>query len=177
MLTIPQGLEAGAKLLRGAISSIESNVNRALKERVDEKTLSVISRLRELLESLSDALESVAKSISSADQEIIVLSQYTYAFRADSEVVLMRGRPEYIAIAYNASDNTISLKARNKKLTLSQNFMAVHSRGLSIVINAYSVDQVSEKVDELRAALKAIESTVYRRLLPLIERRVIKKRF
>ncbi|MEM4481355.1 MAG: hypothetical protein QXK88_04630 [Desulfurococcaceae archaeon] len=175
MPTTSQGLEVGAKLLKNAALNIESYVLKSPKGKLDEKTLSVVSRLKELLERLANALEAVAKAVGSTDRDIVALSQYTYVYRTNSRVVLTRNKPEYVALSYDAQDNAVSLKVRDTNLTLSQKSISVSYRGISATVDAYSADQLKERRDELRVALNALERTAYGRLIPFLEQKVIKK--
>ncbi|MEM4903602.1 MAG: hypothetical protein QXL28_01325, partial [Desulfurococcaceae archaeon] len=90
MSSLSQGLEAGIRVLKTAVQSIESNIIRSRKETVDKKTVSVASRLVELLEKTMRLLDVLSRRIQHVEDGLVTISNYTYIFRTSKEVVLVR---------------------------------------------------------------------------------------
>ncbi|MEM0249965.1 MAG: hypothetical protein QXG15_04160, partial [Desulfurococcaceae archaeon] len=81
MSSLSQGLEAGIRVLKTAVQSIESNIIRSRKETVDKKTVSVASRLVELLEKTMRLLDVLSRRIQHVEDGLVTISNYTYIFR------------------------------------------------------------------------------------------------
>ena len=178
MLTISRGLEASIEVLRTALQNIENNVVKTRREgEVDKKTISMASRLIELLEKMIRLLEVTGKRVQalSENQGIVTLSQYMYAFQAQNEVVVIKTRPEYVALVYNSEKNSVSLKTKRSILTITPSSLTISTRGVSINVSPLNREQFMSKRDELRIALKTFEKVVYKKLLPYIEQHVSKK--
>lgn len=174
MSTLSQGLEAGVRVLRMVTSSLENNILKARKESADKKTLSTIARLVKLLEKLAHILDSLNRKVQRQDRDFILLSQYTYVFKYQNGVILMRSRPEHVILAYDHDSNTVSLKSRDLTFAVSPSALLVRIRGKLITINPMGEDQFAIKRDELRAVLNTIEKIAYKRLAPYLEHKVIK---
>lgn len=174
MSSLFQGLEAGIRVLRTAIHSVESNVIRSRRETVDKKTASVASRLVELLEKIAHLLDTLSKRIQHVEDKLVIISQYTYVFRTPKEIVLVRTRPEHVVLALDLEGNAVSLKTRSAALSISPSALIISIRGKLINISPLNEDQFTSKRDELRAVLKTLEKTVYRKLLPFIEQKLQK---
>lgn len=174
MSSLSQGLEAGIKVLRTAIHSVENNVIRSRKETVDKKTVSIASRLVELLEKIVHLLDTLSRRMQHVEEGLVVISHYTYIFRTHKEIVLIKTRPEHIVLALDLEGNAVSLKTRGAALSISPSTLIVHIRNKSINISPLSGDQFASKKDELRMALKTLEKAFYRKLLPFIEQKLQK---
>lgn len=172
--TLSQGLEAGARVLRMVVSNLENNILKARKESADKKTLSIVARLVKLLEKITHLLDDLNKKVQRQDRDFIVLSQYTYIFKYQNGVMLIRSRPEHVILAYDHDSNTVSLKSRGLTFTISPSALLVNIRGRSITIDPISEDQFAIKREELRTALNMIEKITYRRLVPYLEHKVVR---
>jgi len=172
--SLSQGLEAGIRVLKTAVQSIESNIIRSRKETVDKKTVSVASRLVELLEKTMRLLDVLSRRIQHVEDGLVTISNYTYIFRTSKEVVLVRTRPEHVVLSLDLESNAVSLKTRDATLSVSPNSLTISIRSKLVKISPLSEEQFTSKRDELRMALKTIEKAVYRRLLPLIEQKLQK---
>ncbi|MEM0001927.1 MAG: hypothetical protein QXV54_02705 [Desulfurococcaceae archaeon] len=174
MQTMGQELETGVKLIKSTIANLENNVLKAGKN-VDKKTISVVSRLMQLLEKTINVVDAIAKKTASTNENILELSQYLYLLRTPGEIIILRTRPEHVALTFNSKENYVSLKTRNASLTISPNSVALKARGVEFSISPLTIENFDKRRDELRILLRELEKTIYRRLVPLVEVKVAKK--
>ncbi|MEM4490323.1 MAG: hypothetical protein QXK41_04110, partial [Desulfurococcaceae archaeon] len=104
MQTMGQELETGVKLIKSTIANLENNVLKAGKN-VDKKTISVVSRLMQLLEKTINVVDAIAKKTASINENILELSQYLYLLRTPGEIIILRTRPEHVALTFNSKEN------------------------------------------------------------------------
>lgn len=174
MQTIGQGLETCIKILKSTITSLENNVLKAGKN-IDKKTISVVSRLTQLLEKTVDVVDVIARKTININENIYELSPYLYLLRAPEEIIILRTRPEHIALAFNSKENTVSLKTRSASLTIAPNTVVLKARGAAFTISPLNVENFDKRRDELRILLREFEKALYRRLAPFVEAKVAKK--
>ncbi|MEM4490793.1 MAG: hypothetical protein QXK41_06530, partial [Desulfurococcaceae archaeon] len=111
----------------------------------------------------------------SINENILELSQYLYLLRTPGEIIILRTRPEHVALTFNSKENYVSLKTRNASLTISPNSVALKARGVEFSISPLTIENFDKRRDELRILLRELEKTIYRRLVPLVEAKVAKK--
>jgi hypothetical protein len=174
MQTIGQELETCIKVLRSTITNLENNVIKAGRD-VDKKTISVVSRLTLMLEKTVNLVDVVAKKTTGISENIVELSPYLYLLKTPDEIILLRTRPEHVALTFNPKENSVSMKLRNSALTVTPNSLTLKVGGLAFNISPLTIENFSERRDELRILLRDFEKTLYRRLMPLVEQKVAKK--
>lgn len=175
MPTLSQGLEESARLVRNVVNTIENNIIKSQREIVDKKTISTVVRLLDLLDKVAYLFENIAKKVGASEEDVVTLSNYTYLFRSQKEIALLRTRPEYVILAYDWEASAVSFKVKSNMLTISPSMIEVNSRGVSFKIDPLRGDQFIGRRDELRIILKIFEKALYRKLLPYIEQKIVKK--
>lgn len=171
---IPAELENGVRVLNAAISSLKSTVSRVGKGG-DEKTLSVISRIVVLMEKTASTLSLLSGYLGSLSSDVSHLAPYTYIFRAQDEVILLRSRPEHVIISVSSSKSEVSIKTRKGEFHVTPGSVRLKARGISVELDLRDFDSISKRRSEVSSILGVFEKTLYRRIVPHIER-LVKKR-
>ncbi|MEM4717624.1 MAG: hypothetical protein QXE81_02555 [Desulfurococcaceae archaeon] len=169
-----KSLETSIKIIKSIITALEKNVIKA-GEGVDKKTISLTSRIIQLLEKISIIYDNLLKRVEEVSDNVIELTQNIYLFRTPREIVLLNTKPEHVALVYNHEENSISLRSRVGRLEFTSNSMIVESRGISLKISPLVATTLSKHKDEMRIVLKYFEKIVYNKLLPSVEKRIVKK--
>lgn len=172
MVNLQQDIDSSTRILRSLVTNIENNIMRG---EIDKKTMSVASRIAQLLSKIADALDALAKKVPESQEGAIELVSHAYLVRTPSGYVLIKTKPEHIALSFDRGGNTLSLKSRMGSMVVSLNSINISSRGLNINISSLTSDQLSRNRDELRILLKHFEKIVYNRLIPLIEQRIVRR--
>lgn len=167
-------LESGVRVLNSAISNLKTTVSKAGRGG-DEKTVSVISRIVELLEKTASTLLTLSGYIGSLSGDMSVLAPYTYVFRAQDEVVLLRTRPEHVVISISGSKSEVTIKTRKGELRVTPSNVGLRARGVSVELDLRDFDSIRNSRSEVSAILGVFEETLYRRVIPHFER-LTKKR-
>jgi hypothetical protein len=176
-LSTPQielGLQTGLKILKSTISVIESKVLKGGEE-VDKRTMGVASRLVELLERVAAMIDILMKKVPSQQGSILELSSNFYIFQSLDSTIILRTRPEHVAVIISLRDDAVSIKTRRSVLTVSPKSIVLTSRGKAIEVTPIEPETLDKMRDELRTLLKLYEKVVYRRLHPYVERFIAKK--
>lgn len=166
-------LEVGLKTINTVITNLENTLLKAGEGR-DEKTISLISRMIAFLRKTALILSQLSSRLNSSENNIVVLAPYTYIFRAENGIVLLRSRPEHVVVSVNSSKPSVTIKIRYGSLTITPSAMEVRVRGLSIEVDPRNIDSIKEKRDELRASMRIFEKVLYRRIAPFVEH-IVKK--
>jgi hypothetical protein len=171
---IEHGLQAGLKILKSTISVIESKVLKGGEE-VDKRTMGVASRLVELLEKVASMIDILMKKVPSQQSGILELSPNFYIFQGPDSTIILRTRPEHVAVIISPRDDAVSIKTRRGVLTVSPKSIVLASRGRTFEVAPIEPEVLDKMRDELRTLLKLYEKVVYRRLHPYVERFIAKK--
>lgn len=169
-----KSIETGIKIIKSTIATLESNVLKG-GEGVDKKTISLASRIIQLLEKVATIFEYLSKKTEESSGSVTELTQNVYLFRTPREIVLLKTKPEHVVLVYNYEENSVALKSRMGRLEFTPNSIVVESRGVSLKISPLTATVLSEHRDEMRIILKYFEKIVYNKLLPCIEKRIMKK--
>lgn len=173
-MPITQGLELTVKTLDSVVTSIRNNVLRS-EGAIDKKAIGAVARLVELLEKTASTLEALSKKLVEVKGDFVEISPFFYLFKAGNNIVLLRTKPEHIALSFNLDSKTISIKTRQGELSVSQSGLIVKARGIAFEITPFTPEGFNARKDELRILLGIFEKSVYKRLIPNVEQKALKR--
>lgn len=172
MTSLQQNIDSSIRVLRSLAMNIENSI---IRGEADRKTMSVASRIVQLVGRVAEALETLVRKLPESQGGVIELVNYSYLVKSPTGFILVKTRPEHIVLTYDDNKRTLSLKSRIGSMTISTNSINISSRGLVIDISPITIEKLSSNRDELRILLKHFEKIVYNRLVPLVEQRIVKR--
>jgi len=113
-MPITQGLELTVKTLDSVATSIRNNVLRS-EGAIDKKAIGAVARLVELLEKTASTLEALSKKLVEVKGDFVEISPFFYLFKAGNNIVLLRTKPEHIALSFNLDSKQSLLKPDREK--------------------------------------------------------------
>lgn len=143
-------------------------------ENLKAEIISLISRIRDLLENLSNIFDSLSKKIGDkiGDKNIISLGKYFYLVFYKDGFILVRTKPFYMILAYDKGMEKASIKSKNLVIDITSSEINMKYIAIKASIKITELEDYKSQYNEIKYILRKFGKIVEQYLLPLVETRL-----
>ncbi|GEM_PF-1926895 len=143
-------------------------------EKLKAETISLVSRVRDLLSKLSEVMGGLADKIGDkvGDEGVYSLGKYLYIVFHKNGFVLVRTRPFYLVLSYDKNSGKLSVKSKNIVADITSSEFNAVFLAVKASIKIDNVKDYISQQNELRYIMKKFGRIVEQYLIPIIEARL-----
>lgn len=163
----------------GSLNTLSQNIRSRILENqeLNVKVASVAASMRELVDSIAVGILQLKKYLETVNiqEGVAKLAPFTYLVVREDKIILLRSRPEYVALSLEPQSNVVEVKSRESLITIAPGRIALRAGGISVEIDPLNPSDYQARRNELRNLLRHLGKTVGFRFTLLVEQYVGRK--